>query len=169
MTKFALTVALIVVLACRASPTPTQVPAPTPTPDFLATVYPAAHATPASVPAFGGTPRTPVPHDWEPEPCLPWLTGSMDAAYYGGINYDDPDKNARELLESLGVQGLDGMELFSWGGGSDMTTGGRSSRYEFKYWLKDEAGEKALGVSVITIEGLCDVKLVDTGLWRRVR
>ena len=175
MTKFVLTAALIVLLACGESPAPTSAPTPTSVPDpTSAHVFPPAPILPTQgppapiLPAQGPADQSiqVLPHDYEPEPCLPWLTGGLDAAYY------DSQEKARELLEGLGVEGLDGMELFSWGGGSDMTTGGRSSRYEFKYWLKDEAGEKALGVSEITIEAtqesLCDVKLVDTGLWRRV-
>ena len=60
-----------------------------------------------------------------------------------------------------------------------MTKGGRGLRYELEYWLTDEDGESAFGISVITIEttqeeqggpvNWCDVKLVETGLWTRER
>ena len=44
------------------------------------------------------------------------------------------------------------MEYSGARGGSDMTKGGRGLRYELEYWLTDEDGERAFGISVITIE-----------------
>ena len=76
--------------------------------------------------------------------CLPWVNS--------GLNQNE---KLKALLTSLGVQGLDGLEIFGW------SSGGNALNHEvtlslanwiFIYSVPDGSGDYLLGVSGVTVD-----------------